>query len=192
VLRNPIRNWRVPLGGLLVAFSAFADGSVSGKVVDPQGRPVPAAAVTLENASGYAIRTAADDQGNYRFQTVPDGSYRIRAEAPGLSGEGLKLSVSGKPMEQDVTLSHLAAQHQSIVISASPVEPQIELRNAESFNRTLFTRDDQVFEQLDAGIDAGQHEGGGKSLEIRRFGFNLEPRDTARATWARSKPSAPN
>lgn len=27
---------------------------------------------------------------------------------------------------------------------------------------------------LDAGINAGQHEGGGKSLEIRRFGFNLD------------------
>jgi outer membrane receptor protein involved in Fe transport len=48
------------------------------------------------------------------------------------------------------------------------------LRNAEVFNRTLFTRDDQVFQQLNAGIDAGQHEGGGKSLEIRRFGFNLD------------------
>ncbi|MFL6449514.1 MAG: TonB-dependent receptor plug domain-containing protein [Bryobacteraceae bacterium] len=42
------------------------------------------------------------------------------------------------------------------------------------FNRTLFTRDDQVFQQLNAGINAGQHEGGGKSLEIRRFGFNLD------------------
>ena len=27
---------------------------------------------------------------------------------------------------------------------------------------------------LGAGINAGQHEGGGKSLEIRRFGFNLD------------------
>jgi hypothetical protein len=48
------------------------------------------------------------------------------------------------------------------------------LRNAEVFNRTLFTRDDQVLQQLNAGINAGQHEGGGKSLEIRRFGFNLD------------------
>src|ERR1019366_6653970 len=38
----------------------------------------------------------------------------------------------------------------------------------------LFTRDDQLLQQLNAGIDAGQHEGGGKSVEIRRFGFNLD------------------
>jgi outer membrane receptor protein involved in Fe transport len=50
----------------------------------------------------------------------------------------------------------------------------VDLRNAEVFNRTLFTRDDQVMQQLNAGINAGQHEGGGKSLEIRRFGFNLD------------------
>lgn len=68
----------------------------------------------------------------------------------------------------------LPVLHQSIVITAKPIEPTIDLRNSEVFDRTLFTRDDQVLQQLDAGINAGQHEGGGKSLEIRRFGFNLD------------------
>jgi outer membrane receptor protein involved in Fe transport len=62
----------------------------------------------------------------------------------------------------------------TIVITAKPVEPGVDRRNSEVFNQTLFSRDDQVFHVLDAGIDAGQHEGGGKSLEIRRFGFNLD------------------
>ncbi|HTM50325.1 MAG TPA: TonB-dependent receptor [Bryobacteraceae bacterium] len=63
---------------------------------------------------------------------------------------------------------------QSVVITATPVEPAIDRRNAEIFERTLFSRDDQIFHALEAGINAGQHEGGGKSLEIRRFGFNLD------------------
>lgn len=62
----------------------------------------------------------------------------------------------------------------TIVITAKPVEPGIDRRNSEVFTRTLFSRDDQIFHVLDAGINAGQHEGGGKSLEIRRFGFNLD------------------
>ena len=62
----------------------------------------------------------------------------------------------------------------SIVITAKPIEPSIDLRNAEVFQQTLFSRDDQVFHQLNAGINAGQHEGGGKSIEVRRFGFNLD------------------
>jgi outer membrane receptor protein involved in Fe transport len=62
----------------------------------------------------------------------------------------------------------------TIVITASPVEPALDRRNSEVFSRTLFSRDDQIFHVLDAGINAGQHEGGGKSLEISRFGFNLD------------------
>ena len=62
----------------------------------------------------------------------------------------------------------------SITVSAKTLEPGIDLRNGAVYNRTLFARDDQLFQQLDAGIDAGQHEGGGKSVEIRRFGFNLD------------------
>src|SRR5260370_15232833 len=62
----------------------------------------------------------------------------------------------------------------TIVITAKPVEPGVDRRNSEVFTRTLFSRDDQIFHVLDAGINAGQHDGGGKSLEIRRFGFNLD------------------
>ena len=64
--------------------------------------------------------------------------------------------------------------HTSITITATPVEPAFDRRNSEVFSQTLFSRDDQIFQALDAGINAGQHEGGGKSLEIRRFGFNLD------------------
>ncbi|MDX1982138.1 MAG: TonB-dependent receptor [Bryobacteraceae bacterium] len=64
--------------------------------------------------------------------------------------------------------------HTSIVITASPLQPSVDQRNGEIFQQTLFSRDDQIFHLLDGGINAGQHEGGGKSVEIRRFGFNLD------------------
>ena len=99
---------------------------------------------------------------------------RIKAAAPGFSSIDEAIALGGQGAIQDLKLSQLAAQNQSIVITATTVEPAIDLRNAEVFDRTLFTRDDQVLQQLNAGINAGQHEGGGKSLEIRRFGFNLD------------------
>jgi hypothetical protein len=74
----------------------------------------------------------------------------------------------------ELHFSQVAGQSVSMVISARTLEPSVDMRNAEVFNKTLFTRDDQMLQQMDAGIDAGQHEGGGKSLEIRRFGFNLD------------------
>ncbi len=76
-----------------------------------------------------------------------------------------------EPVEEPVRPPKL---FQSIVITATPVEPSLDRRNQEVFTKTLFSRDDQLFHLLDAGINAGQHEGGGKSVEIRRFGFNLD------------------
>ncbi len=68
----------------------------------------------------------------------------------------------------------LSVVRTSITVTDKVLEPGVDRRNSEVFSRTLFSRDDQVFHTLDAGINAGQHEGGGKSVEIRRFGFNLD------------------
>ena len=162
------------IGLLLAAIAAFAASGVAGKVVDPQGLPVAGATVHLETAVGYRFSVIANSEGRYQFDPIPDGVYQLKAEAPGLSSTTQKLTLAGQLAERDITLSQLAEQHQSIVINAKTVEPEVDLRNAETFNRTLFTRDDQVLQQLNAGINAGQHEGGGKSLKIRRFGFNLD------------------
>jgi hypothetical protein len=158
---------------LLVAASARAGSGVSGRVFDPQGHLLPGATVKLE-AAGYHAAVTTDSEGRYIFASVPDGTCQLKAEAPGLAAVSLSLKLAGQLAIQNIAFSQLAARHESIVISAKTVEPGIDLRNAEVFNRTLFTRDDQVLQQLDAGINAGQHEGGGKSLEIRRFGFNLD------------------
>jgi hypothetical protein len=64
--------------------------------------------------------------------------------------------------------------NESVVIEDDALAPDVERRNASVYNNTLFGRDDQLIQTLNAGINAGQHEGGGKSLEIRRFGFNTD------------------
>jgi len=153
---------------------SFAASDVSGRVLDPQGGLVPGAVVRLDSPLGYHASAATDRQGRYSFAAVPAGEYLIQAEAPGLSAARQPFTVSGAAAVLDLKLSQMAAQHQTMLITATAIEPQIDMRNAEVFDRTLFARDDQVLEQLGAGIDAGQHEGGGKSLEIRRFGFNLD------------------
>ena len=129
----------------------------------------------FSGTSDFAIATS-DEQGQFRIPSVAPGAYRVTVDALGFqpSGQDLAVPPQGGVENLNLTLSGIAGQHQSIVISARTVEPAVDLRNAEVFNRTLFTRDDQVMQQLNAGIDAGQHEGGGKSLEIRRFGFNLD------------------
>src|SRR5262249_23023330 len=116
-----------------------------------------------------------DDAGLFYLGPLAPGRYRLDASAPNFAATSKEvLAREGEAANVDLQFSKLESRSESAVVSAKTLEPTIDLRNAEVFNRTLFTRDDQVFQQLDAGINAGQHEGGGKSLEIRRFGFNLD------------------
>ena len=161
---------------LAVAWPCFAETGVTGRVLDPSGEVVPGAAVELrlESSGAMVAATATDGQGRYGF-AAPPGAYELAIQAPGFTPAVRKAAIApGRIASLDLRFEKLAAQSSSIVISARTTEPALDLRNAEVFNRTLFTRDDQVFQQLDAGIDAGQHEGGGKSVEVRRFGFNLD------------------
>ena len=161
---------------VLLAASSWmlADSAVTGRILDPRGYAAPGATVRLEARTGYRAEAVSDSEGRYALGSVPDGEYRLKVEAPGLAGAEEGITLTGGTVVRDVELTQLAVERQSIVITAKVVEPEIDLRNSEVFNRTLFTRDDQALQQLNAGIDAGQHEGGGKSLEIRRFGFNLD------------------
>lgn len=89
------------------------------------------------------------------------------------------LAQGARPQSKDIDSKAfenplLKPLYNSIVITAKAEEPSVDRLNSEVFQQTLFSRDDQVFHQLNAGINTGQHEGGGKSIEVRRFGFNLD------------------
>jgi hypothetical protein len=164
--------WLVVASAVLVA-AQFLE--LSGGITDPQGKAVAGAKVSLERESRKVASVISDDEGRFRFRNIPPGEYKLRAEIPQFAAITRDISVRAAQIDgADLQFQQLAAQRQSVVITAKSLEPAIDLRNAEVFNRTLFTRDDQVLQQLNAGINAGQHEGGGKSLEIRRFGFNLD------------------
>jgi carboxypeptidase family protein/TonB-dependent receptor-like protein len=148
---------------------------LSGGVTDPQGKSVVGASVRLEKDGAEVSRTKSDEQGRFSFHNVLPAKYTLKAEAPGFAPAIREINaLTDKTEGADLQFQRVASKSESIVITANSLEPGIDMRNSEVFNRTLFTRDDQVFQQLNAGINAGQHEGGGKSLEIRRFGFNLD------------------
>jgi len=148
-------------------------GKVAGKVTDPQGAAVVGAVLTLVKAAGTARQTLTGGQGDFLFEAVGPGEYILTAVATGFAPATKRLSIASQPVDLDVRFLQLAGQ-KSVVIVSSTLEPSIDRRNSEVYAKTLFERDDQLLETLDAGINAGQHEGGGKSLEIRRFGFNLD------------------
>ncbi|MBI4474557.1 MAG: TonB-dependent receptor [Acidobacteria bacterium] len=75
---------------------------------------------------------------------------------------------------QEKTTPVIQPIRESVLVIAPVFQPGIEIKSDEIYRRTLFSRDDQLLETLNSGINAGQHEGGGKSVEIRRYGFNMD------------------
>lgn len=81
---------------------------LTGTVLDPSGAGVPNATVTATNmGTGFTQTTTATSQGEYRFPSLPVGTYEVSVAAPGFktyTQQGVTLATS-----QTVTLPvHLA------------------------------------------------------------------------------------
>lgn len=150
-----------------------ATRTLSGVLVTARNEAVAGATVVVRTASAD-YRTVSGPDGEFRL-TVPDGPLTLTIEGKYIKPQQRRLE-PGDPTENlKLEIEYIVPPvHESIVIEASALDPGIERRNEAVYRNTLFSRDDQVFYTLDAGINAGQHEGGGKSLEIRRFGYNLD------------------
>jgi outer membrane receptor protein involved in Fe transport len=146
---------------------------LSGTVVSQQNELVPNVRILIRSATGEQEATT-DANGRFRLE-VSAGPLSLK-----LFGRNIALfskSIGAAEASENLRLSItfiVPPIHESVVIEAAQLDPSIERRNSTIYNATLFSRDDQLFDTLAGGINAGQHEGGGKSLEIRRFGFNLD------------------
>lgn len=146
---------------------------LKGSVVTPQFEFVPGVSIEV-SASGNKVNTVSDEQGQFSI-AVPDGPLSVS-----ISGKNIvtqTLSVTQSELANDllvkVTYRILPIQ-EAVTINDDALTPDIETGNTAVYQSTLFGRDDQLLQTLGAGINAGQHEGGGKSLEVRRYGFNTD------------------
>lgn len=143
---------------------------------DLQSRPVPNAIVKVTDGLGRVKqKTASDVSGKYSIRIVGNSAFALVAEAVGFDAATTSLmEMKGESMEVDLKFGAMAKAESLLTITEKMLEPTVDQRDAALFNKTLFTRDDQIFQTLGAGLSLGQHAGGGKSLEVRRFGFNLD------------------
>jgi hypothetical protein len=146
---------------------------VSGTVVTAKNEVVPSVTVTAEYSSGKT-EVATDASGHFHLR-VPRTSLRLRVSGKYVVSQETILAADQPSRNLQLQISYIIPSlHESLVISATALDPTIDQRNDAVYKNALFSRDDQIFDTLAAGINTGQHEGGGKSLEIRRFGFNLD------------------
>ncbi len=76
---------------------AQVTGTITGRVEDPSGAPVPAATITVKSLETGATRVVtADQSGNYRALSLPLGAQEVKAEKTGFKAAlrtGIDLSV---------------------------------------------------------------------------------------------------
>lgn len=144
---------------------------LTGTVVSARNEVVRGATVTVKTSAGDKT-VVTDDEGNFSL-SVPRENLIVRVTGKNVAANETVINATEDKLRLEI--EYVIPQiHDGLVISAAQLDPTIDRRNEAVYRDTLFSRDDQVFHTLDAGINAGQHEGGGKSLEIRRFGFNLD------------------
>jgi len=104
-----------------LAQSQAANGAVEGTVVDTSGGVLPGVTVTITNIETGAERSViTNENGLYRAQLLPLGTYRVVAELPGFKKyeqSNVKLAV-GQTAVVNVTLS-VGQVSESIIVSSS-------------------------------------------------------------------------
>src|SRR5215207_990828 len=67
-----------------ISLGQTSKGFIVGTVTDPNGAAVPAATVKITNtATGVSRETTSQEDGNYRFDAVDPGTYKVEVSVAG-------------------------------------------------------------------------------------------------------------
>jgi outer membrane cobalamin receptor len=143
---------------LLILSSTVAAGTLTGRVVDPDGRPVPGAMVMVVAEQSPLRSVTTNSRGEFTIEAPDDGSFDLRVGLAGFRAEMLAFeSDQGQPGAArpprhlgDIRLS-ISAVSESVVVSAAQVE--IPLSQASS-TVTVITGDELEARQIHSVADA--------------------------------------
>jgi hypothetical protein len=141
-----------------------ADARVTGRLVDPQGKPVADAKLQLLSAS-TTLQAATDASGRFLFPAAPPGDYELRAVAPGFSELKRPLHLGETEAAAiDLGLS-LQAPASAIALTGIVVDPSqaaisgaaIRLQKADGTVRKV-TRSDTNGSFVFSGLSPGDYQ----------------------------------
>lgn len=105
---------------LVVSASAQAQ-TLSGRVVDPDGRAVANAELIVSGSSATPLRARATADGRFELANLGPGRYRIVATAPGLVSDPQTIDLTTAPATLDIAL-RLSALNETLVVSAAQID----------------------------------------------------------------------
>src|SRR5579884_2360570 len=94
--------------------------SVRGRITDPQGSPVSGVKLILTASGGLAAgATTSDSHGNFIFNNIAFGTYRLTAEAPGFISIQRVLEVTDPAVNVSLQFQKLSSTEQRVTVRAS-------------------------------------------------------------------------
>ncbi len=103
----------------------IASAAVSGRVLSPEGEPIPGAQLLMTSMSTGTVWAAqASTRGRYGFENVPVGIYRLDARAIGsrpVRIDGLALHLGDRVTRDVVLASASAPMLERVVVTQSPL-----------------------------------------------------------------------
>ncbi len=109
---------------VLPAFPQKQTGTISGRVLDAEGKPLTGATVSISGLALMGISSyVTADTGTFRFASLNPGEYELRVEMPGFKSyifQAVIIDV-GKTTELVVRLEEAPAEEEVTLTAASPV-----------------------------------------------------------------------
>ncbi len=125
------------------SFTIYAQGTVSGKVTDTKGSPIPGVNVILLNTS---LGAATNIDGVYKIENVPSGSYTLRISAVGYKTQNFSITVNNnQTTEQNASLSEDVLRMEGVVITGTAGGAGIEKKEASFSVTTISPRQMEEF-----------------------------------------------
>jgi vitamin B12 transporter len=104
----------------LIAAQA-SEASLSGRVVDPDGRPVANAEVIVSGSTAAPLRARTNVDGRFDLPSLDAGRYTVIATAPGLLSDPAAIDVTTTAATIEIALK-ISAISETLVVSASQID----------------------------------------------------------------------
>ena len=141
----------LPIMLVATAWSAAAAGALTGRLVDADGRAVPAARVLLVSGHAVAASTHTAQDGSFALDPPAPGPYVLRASAEGFRADPVVVTVTASAQDLGTITLHVSAITEAVVVSAAQVE--VPLATAASAV-TVITGDEFLARQYETAAEA--------------------------------------
>ncbi|MBV9155259.1 MAG: TonB-dependent receptor [Acidobacteriaceae bacterium] len=116
---------------VLPVFAQLTSGNITGTLYDPAGATVPnATIVAMNNATGVENTTTSTGAGDYRFENLPIGTYRLTVNASGFA----KAQIANVVVQLNQTVTTnvtLQIGQTSSVVEVTAAPPNIDTTTAQ-------------------------------------------------------------